>query len=315
MKKFAVLFLVLLSAACQRGDTTLNNQPSIALVLKTLNNPFFIDMQKGAKEAAAKLGVNLLVQAAEREVDVEKQMQIIENLIQSKVAALCITPSGSKEVVPAIVKANKAGIPVLIVDTRVHAETLEAAGGKVAGFIGSDNLEGGRVAGEFVAKKLGGKGKVAILEGIPGHETGDSRLKGFREVIARHPEMEIVSSQTANWERDQGYNVFQNMLQAHPEIQALFGCSDLMALGAMEAIAAAGKTGKIVVVGFDAFSEARDAVNKGTMDATIAQSSYDMGKTAVENAWKLLKGEKIQEDISLKVDLVAKENATAVSGR
>jgi ribose transport system substrate-binding protein len=140
-------------------------------------------------------------------------------------------------------------------------------------------------------------------------------LKGFREVIARHPEMEIVSSQTANWERDQGYNVFQNMLQAHPEIQALFGCSDLMALGAMEAIAAAGKTGKIVVVGFDAFSEARDAVNKGTMDATIAQSSYDMGKTAVENAWKLLKGEKIQEDISLKVDLVAKENATAVSGR
>jgi len=307
MKKIAILVFVLLAiAGCQRGDTTSNNQPSIALVLKTLNNPFFIEMQKGAKETAAKLGVNLIVQAAEREVDVEKQMQIIENLIQSKVAALCITPSGSKEVVPAIVKANKAGIPVLIVDTRVHPETLQAAAGKVAGFIGSDNLEGGRVAGEFVAKKLGGKGKVAILEGIPGHETGDSRLKGFREVMARHPGIEIVSSQTANWERDQGYNVFQNMLQAHPEIQALFACSDLMALGAVEAIGAAGKTGKIIVVGFDAFSEAREAVNKGTMDATIAQSSYDMGKTAVENAWKLLKGEKIQEDVSLKVELVAK---------
>ncbi len=307
MKKFTVLVIALLAVvSCQRGDTTSNNQPSIALVLKTLNNPFFIEMQKGAKETAAKLGVNLIVQAAEREVDVEKQMQIIENLIQSKVAALCITPSGSKEVVPAIVKANKAGIPVLIVDTRVHPETLQAANGKVAGFIGSDNLEGGRVAGEFVAKKLGGKGKVAILEGIPGHETGDSRLKGFREVMARHPGIEIVSSQTANWERDQGYNVFQNMLQAHPEIQALFACSDLMALGALEAIGAAGKTGKIIVVGFDAFSEAREAVNKGTMDATIAQSSYDMGKTAVENAWKLLKGEKIQEDISLKVDLVSK---------
>ncbi|MGH9839705.1 MAG: sugar ABC transporter substrate-binding protein, partial [Blastocatellia bacterium] len=210
MKKLAVFALALLAVvSCQRGNTPSSNQPAIALVLKTLNNPFFIDMQKGAKETAAKLGVNLIVQAAEREVDVEKQMQIIENLIQSKVAALCITPSGSKEVVPAIVKANKAGIPVLIVDTRVHAETLEAAGGKVAGFIGSDNLEGGRVAGEFVAKKLGGKGKVAILEGIPGHETGDSRLKGFREVMARHPGIEIVSSQTANWERDQGYNVFQ----------------------------------------------------------------------------------------------------------
>lgn len=310
MKKLIVFTLatisLLIAASCQRGSSTQNNQPTIALVLKTLNNPFFIEMQKGAQDAAQKLGVNLIVQAAEREVDVDKQMQIIENLIQTKVAALCVTPSGSKEVVPAIVKANKQGIPVLIVDTRVNQETLQAAGGKIAGFIGSDNLEGGRVAGEFIAKKLGGKGKAAILEGIPGHETGDSRLKGFREVIAKYPGIEIVSSQTANWERDQGYNVFQNMLQAHPDIQALFACSDLMALGAVEAIAAAGKTGKIIVVGFDAFSEARAAVNKGTMDATIAQSSYDMGKTAVENAWKLLKGENIQEDVSLKVELVTK---------
>src|SRR5206468_183873 len=128
------------------------------------------------------------------------------------------------------------------------------------------------------------------------------------------PGIEIVSSQTANWERDQGYNVFQNMLQAHPDIQALFACSDLMALGAVEAIAAAGKTGKIIVVGFDAFSEAREAVNKGTMDATIAQSPSEMGKTAVENAWKVLKGEKIQEDVSLKVELVTKADAGAAAG-
>src|SRR5689334_16666261 len=102
---------LLCAVSCQRGAQNTNGQPTIALVLKTLNNPFFIDMQKGAQEAAQKLGVNLQVQAAEREVDVEKQMQIIENLIQSKVAALCITPSGSKEVVPAIVKANKENIP------------------------------------------------------------------------------------------------------------------------------------------------------------------------------------------------------------
>jgi ribose transport system substrate-binding protein len=315
MKRLLVCALtlstLLFAISCQRGTQTTNGQPTIALVLKTLNNPFFIDMQKGAQEVAQKLGVNLQVQAAEREVDVEKQMQIIENLIQSKVAALCITPSGSKEVVPAIVKANQAGIPVIIVDTRVHAETLQAANGKTAGFIGSDNLEGGRVAGEFIAKQLGGKGKVAVLEGIPGHETGDSRLKGFREVVAKNPGMEIVSSQTANWERDQGYNVFQNMLQAHPEIQALFACSDLMALGAVEAIAAAGKTGKITVVGFDAFSEAREAVTKGTMQATVAQSPAEMGRTAVENAWKVLKGEAIKNDISLGVTLITKENAGA----
>lgn len=302
---------LLLTLSCNRGETTSSNQLTIALVLKTLNNPFFLDMKKGAEETAQKLGVNLTVQAAEREVDVEKQMQIIENLIQTKVAALCITPSGSKEVVPAIVKANQASIPVIIVDTRVNAEALQAAKGKVAGFIGSDNLAGGRVAGELVAQKLNGKGKVAILEGIPGHETGDSRLKGFREVIAKHPGIQIVSSQTANWERDQGFNVFQNMLQAHPDIQALFACSDLMALGAVEAIAAANKTGKIIVVGFDAFSEAREAVTKGTMHGTVAQSPYEMGKTAVENAAKLLKGEKIQEDISLGVQLVTKETVAA----
>ncbi len=315
-KRFAYILLggaLLAALSCNRGTPADSAKPTIALVLKTLNNPFFIDMQKGAQEAAQKLGVTLIVQAAEREVDVEKQMQIIENLIQTKVAALCITPSGSKEVVPAIVKANRAGIPVIIVDTRVNPETLQTANGKTAGFIGSDNLEGGRVAGAFIAKQLGGKGKVAILEGIPGHETGDSRMKGFREIVAKNPGVQIVSSQPANWERDQGFNVFQNMLQAHPEIQALFACSDLMALGAVEAIAAAGKTGKIIVVGFDAFSEAREAVTKGTMQATVAQSPAEMGRTAVENAWKALKGEAFKDDVSLGVTLITKENAKAAA--
>ncbi len=297
------------AAACQRGGQTTSSQPRVALVLKTLNNPFFIDMQKGAEEAAQKAGLQLTVQAAEREVDVEKQMQIIENLIQSKVAALCVTPSGSKEIVPAIVKANRAGIPVVILDTRVHAQTLLDAGGKAASFIGSDNFEGGRLAGEFVAKKLGGKGQVAILEGIPGHETGDSRLKGFHTAVDSQPGIQIVASQTANWERDQGYSVFQNILQAHPQVVALFACSDLMALGAVEAIAAAGKTGKITVVGFDAFSEAREAVLKGVMDATIAQFPAEMGRLALENAARLLNGEKVQEETAVRIELITKENA------
>ena len=283
----------------------------IALVVKTLNNPFFIDMQKGAEEAARNANVVLQVQAAEREIDVEKQMQIIENLIQSKVSALCITPSGSKEIVPAIVKANQAGIPVLILDTRVNPEALQQAGGKIASFVGSDNFEGGKVAGEFMVKALGGTGKVAVLEGIPGHETGDSRLKGFRQAVAAAPGIEIVSSQTANWERDQGYNVFQNMLQANPGIQGLFACSDLMALGAVEAIAAAGKTGKITVVGFDAFSEAREAVRKGVMAATVAQFSSEMGRTGVENAVRLLKRETIPQEITVKIQLITKENVDA----
>src|SRR2546430_13714240 len=270
-------------------------------------------MQKGAEEEARKLGVNLIVQAADREVDVEKQMQIVENLIQAKVAALCVTPSGSREIVPAIDKANRAGIPVVIVDTRVDEKALKESHGQIAAFIGSDNYEGGKVAGEFLAKRLGGKGKVAVLEGIPGHETGDSRLRGFREAIKATPEIQIVASQTANWERDQGFNVFQNILQSHPDVQAVFACSDLMALGALEAIAAAKKTGQIIVIGFDASDEARKAVLAGTMDATVAQSPATMGAMAVENAYHLIKGEKVKEEMVVPIKLITKENAAATN--
>ena len=313
MKKLLIMMLLILIAliGCQRGGDRAGGPPKIAFVMKTVNNPFFIEMQKGAEQAAQRLGVNLIVQAADREVDVEKQMQIVENLIQAKVAALCVTPSGSREIVPAIDKANRAGIPVVIVDTRVDEKALKESHGQIAAFIGSDNYEGGKVAGEFLAKRLGGKGKVAVLEGIPGHETGDSRLRGFRDAIKATPEIQIVASQTANWERDQGFNVFQNILQAHPDIQAVFACSDLMALGAVEAIAAARKTGQILVVGFDALAEARKAVEQGTMEATVAQSPATMGELAVENAYRLLKGEQIKPEITVPIKLITKENVTS----
>jgi ribose transport system substrate-binding protein len=308
-----ILFVILSLAfiSCQRGNDGAGGAPRIALVMKTANNPFFIEMQRGAEDEAKKLGVNLIVQAAEREVDVEKQMQIIENLIQTKVAALCVTPSGSREIVPAIDKANSAGIPVLIIDTRVDPKALNESKGKIATFIGSDNYEGGKLAGEFIAKRLGGKGKVAVLEGIPGHETGDSRLRGFRDALKATPGVEVVASQTANWERDQGFNVFQNILQSHPDVQAVFACSDLMALGAVEAIAAAKKTGQIAVVGFDASAEAREAVLRGTMDATVAQSPATMGAMAVENAYHVIKGEQIKEEYVVPIKLITKENAGA----
>ena len=322
MKKHLCLILLgILSITligCQRGgDQTSGGggAPRIALVMKTANNPFFVEMQKGAEAEAKKLGVNLIVQAAEREVDVEKQMQIVENLIQTKVAALCVTPSGSREIVPAIDKANRAGIPVLVIDTRVDAKALSESQGKIATFIGSDNYEGGKLAGEFIAKQLSGKGKVAVLEGIPGHETGDSRLRGFREAIKSTPGIEIVASQTANWERDQGFNVFQNILQSHPEVQAVFACSDLMALGAVEAIAAAKKSGQITVVGFDASDEAREAIQKGSMKATVAQSPATMGALAVENAYRLLKGEQIKNEIVVPIKLVTKENANSADAK
>lgn len=304
----ALIIILILFSGCQRDEQTGNGVATIALVMKTANNPFFIDMERGAREAADKLGVELIVQSAEREVDVEKQMQIIENLIQRQVNALCITPSGSKEIVPAIVKANKAKIPVLIVDTRVDETTLKEAGGQIATFIGSDNFAGGKIAGKKIVEFLGGRGKVAVLEGIPGHETGDARLGGFHEALQEQSGIEVIASQTANWERALGYNVFQNLLQSNPDIQALFACNDMMALGAVAAIAAAGKTGEIIVVGFDAIDDARSAIRKGEMHGSIAQFPAEMGRLAVEKAFDLLNGKTIADYIPTKIELVAKEN-------
>ena len=304
---YLALALAVFASSCNRETPAADDRKTVALVLKTLNHPFFVDMRRGAQEAADRLGVNLQVQAAEREIDVDKQMQIVENLLQTGIDVLAITPSGSREIVSALVKANSAKVPVVIVDTRIDARAAADAGVRTETFIGSDNYEGGKLAGEHVVKVTGGRARVGILEGIPGHETGDSRLRGFRDAVATVPGITIVASQPANWERDQGFNVFQNMLQAHNDIDTVFAASDLMALGAIEAIAAAGKTGKIRVVGFDALDDAKKAIEAGTMEASVAQFPYEMGKVAVESAVKVLAGEKLPSDIMVKLEMVTKQ--------
>jgi ribose transport system substrate-binding protein len=307
--RFVILMTVAaVSISCNRGtSTTSTGKPTVALVLKTLNHPFFVDMRRGAQEAADRLGVTLQVQAAEREVDVEKQMQIVENLIQTGIQALCITPSGSREIVSALVKAKDAKVPIVVVDTRVDPKAAADAGVRTETFVGSDNYEGGKLAGEYLVKASSGAAKVGVLEGIPGHETGDSRLRGFRDAVKNTSGISIVASQPANWERDQGFNVFQNMLQAHPEIDSVFACSDLMALGAIEAIAAAGKSGKIRVIGFDALDDAKKAIAAGTMAASVAQFPSEMGRIAVESAVKVIRGESLPPDINVKLELVTKD--------
>ena len=310
MKKAFILVLAAVSLSCNREtpDAAKNSKPTVALVLKTLNHPFFVDMRRGAQEAADRLGVTLQVQAAEREIDVEKQMQIVENLIQTGIQALAITPSGSREIVSALVKARDAKVPIIVVDTRVDEKAAADAGVQTETFVGSDNYEGGKLAGEYLLQVAAGKARVGILEGIPGHETGDSRLRGFRDAVKATPGVAVVASQPANWERDQGFNVFQNMLQAHPDIDSVFACSDLMALGAIEAIAAAGKTGKIRVIGFDALDDAKKAIVAGTMAASVAQFPAEMGRVAVESAVKVIRGETVPAQVKVKLELVTKDN-------
>ena len=232
-----ILLFIYAGLNCNRKEDRI----TIAIVVKTLNNPFFITLQNEAKKTAEKYGVNLIVQAPEREIDVEKQMQIVENLIQRKVDAICISASGSQQIIPAIVKATRAGIPVLAVDNRIDTAMAAEAGAKIVTYIGSDNEKGGEIAAEYIIKRLNGRGKVAILEGTPGHETSIARLKGFLNRIKKEPNIEIVASLTANYEREQGFNVFQSILESHQNIDALFACNDMMALGAIEAIALSGK--------------------------------------------------------------------------
>ena len=179
-------------------------------------------MRRGAQEAADRLGVTLQVQAAEREIDVEKQMQIVENLLQTGIQALCITPSGSREIVSALVKAKDAKVPIVIVDTRLDAKAAADAGVQPQTFVGSDNYEGGKLAGDYVVK-------VDRRQGARRHPRRHSRPRDRRFAAARLPRrrqpapgITIVASQPANWERDQGFNVFQNMLQAHPDIDSVF---------------------------------------------------------------------------------------------
>jgi ribose transport system substrate-binding protein len=228
---------------------------------------------------------------------------------------LLVTPSGSKEIAPAIAKANKAGIRVVVVDTRVDPQAAKDAGITVDSYIGSDNYEGGKIAGNYLLQATGGKANVGVLEGIPGHETGDQRLRGFKDAVKDAKGIKIVASQTANWERDQGFTVFQNMLEAHPEIDAVFSANDMMALGAVEAIAAKGRTGKIKVVGYDAVEDAKKAIAEGTIVASVAQFPSEMGRVAVESADKLLKGQAVPAEQLVRIDLVTKDKpAGAAAG-
>jgi ribose transport system substrate-binding protein len=272
----------------------------IAVVPKALDSEFWLTVKAGAEAAAKEHDVELIVLAPDKEANVEQQFRIIEDLIQQKVDALCVAPCDSSGIIPFIEKANEANIPVFTVDTNADAE--------VVSFIGTDNKLGGKLAGERIIEKLGGKGKVALIVGVPGQQTMRDRAEGFKEALAGAPDIELVAEQPANSERALAMTVMENILQANPDLDAVFACSTLMAMGAMEAIDAKGKLDDIVVVGFDTQTESLQAIKDGKIDALIAQSPYNMGYLGVDAAVKYLKGEKVSNRIDTGTELVTIEN-------
>ena len=290
MKKlFAVLLVVLLVAAPAAAA-----EKTLGLVISTLNNPFFVTLKQGAEEAATKAGVKLVVLDAQD--DSAKMTAAMEDLIQQKVDAILVNPTDSDAVTPSIMKANAAGIPVLTIDRG-------ASGGQVLCHVASDNVAGGVMAGEFLAKKLEGKGNVVELVGIPGTSAARDRGKGFNDAVAKFGDIKIVASQAADFSRDKGLKVFENILQAQPEIAGVFAHNDEMILGAVAAAEAAGRTG-IVFVGFDAVDDAVAAVKAGKLAATVAQQPAVIGAMGVEKAVAHLGGEKLPEFIPVPLQLV-----------
>jgi len=271
---------------------------TLGLSISTLDNPFFVTLKKGAEEAAAKVDVKLVIVDCEN--DSAKEAANLEDLIAKKVDALLINPTDAEAVVPSIQKANTAGIPVFTVDRA-------AAGGQIVSHIASDNVAGGKMAGEQLAKLLGNKGKVVELEGITGTSSARERGQGFNEVIKKYPDIQVVARQTADYDRAKGLAVFENILAAQPQIDGVFAHNDQMILGAIQAAEAAGRADKIIFIGFDAIDDAVTAVKAGKLAATIAQQPAEMGRLSVEMAAKSLRGETVDKYVPVPLSLVTPE--------
>jgi ribose transport system substrate-binding protein len=258
----------------------------LALVVKTRNNPFFTPLIQAAQDEAKALGVELEVQAPPQETDKDKQFALVQDMIAKGVEAILIAPADSKGIVPALKQAQDKQIAVINLDNRVDPEVAAAAGLTLSGYVGADNEAGGKLAGEALVTALGGKGKIAILEGIRGADNAESRKRGCESAV--QGKLDIVANESANWDTQEAYNKMQTILAAHPDLNGVFCANDKMALGAVKAIAEAGHKGKITVVGYDNIDDVKPLLADGQMLATIEQHPDFMGKYGVAMAVGLL---------------------------
>ena len=266
---------------------------SIGLSVSTLNNPFFVPLADGAKAAAKEKGVSLAV--ADAGDDSAKQQNDIEDLISRNVSVLIVNPVDSDAVAPAVQNAISKGVKVISVDRVVNGVDVDCQ-------IASDNVAGARMATEYLAGQIGEGAKVAELQGVPGASATIDRGAGFHE--AADKALDVVASQSANFDRAEGMSVMENILQSDGSIKGVFAHNDEMALGALQAIAATGKD--IKVVGFDATDDAVNEVKAGRMMATVAQKPELMGETAILTSIRLIAGEEVEKSLPVEVELITK---------
>ncbi|MEU3420591.1 substrate-binding domain-containing protein [Streptomyces murinus] len=278
--------------------------PKVGLSLSTLNNPFFVGVRSGAQAEAKKLGVDLTVTDAQN--DASQQANQLQNFTSSSLDAIIVNPVDSDAASNSVKAADKAKIPVIAVDRGVNKAAVDA-------LVASDNIAGGEQAAKTIAEKLGGKGKIVILQGQAGTSAARERAQGFANGLKAYPGIKVVAQQPADFDRTKGLDVMSNLLQAHPDVQGVIAANDEMALGAIKALGAKAGT-SVPVVGFDGTPDGLNAVKAGTLYASVAQQPTQLGRIAVDNALKASQGKKVEQTVKVPVKVVTKDNVAGFTG-
>ena len=281
--------------------------PRVALIMKTLTNPFFVDMEHGARQAEKEMPVDLRVKTAMQETSIEQQIQLVEQEIQAQAKAIVIAPGDSTRLVPVLKKAQDMGIHIVNLDNRLSAEAMAAIGMQPVPFISVNNEEGAYQAAKFIADQISQPTEAAIIEGIRSANNAQQRKRGAKRAFQENPNLRIVATETANWKIDEGYEVAQRIFKAHPHIGVVFCANDMMAIGVMKYLQEAGKT-KVLVAGFDALEEAKTAIRLGQLSVTVDQQAAQQGYMGVMAALQLLKGETPSLELEVEAKLVTAQS-------
>ena len=277
---FAVLILTM-SAIVLAEDNAADMQ--VYWIGKTLNNPWWISVADFAQQEADALGVNLTIAIPQEEVDLERQISMIEAAVESGAKALVISAASSDGVAPAIKAAKEAGLKIVNFDTRITDKTL------VDAFVGGDDEAGAYKAGKYICEQLNGEGEVAIITGLLEQSTGVDRRAGFLRAVSEYPRIKVVAEQGAEWSSDKAFDVMTNILTAHPNLKAVFACNDQMAVGMVNAAEAAGKKPEdLILVGYDGILDAVNMILEDRMDALVSLPNLDEGAMGVKLAAALV---------------------------
>mgnify|MGYP000416625512 CR=1 FL=1 len=288
------------SVALAKENTGKKN---VVLILKNLTNPMWVEVKEGAEEAAQKAGVNLTTLAPVQSENNDEQISEIEQSISKGVDAIVIAPADSSGIVPGVEKANAANIPVIAINTKIDT----SSGAKMAAFVGVDSYDCATTIAEKLSSMMDQTGEVMILEGKAGAQTSLDLVKGANDTFKKYSGIKVVASQTADWNRAKAMTVTQNLLQAHPNVRAIFAANDEMAMGAVQAVAQAGKEGKILISGQNAIDDAKKAVDNGQLALTLDSNNHGLGYTGLETAVKLINGESVDEVIPIPTTLYLKK--------